>query len=64
MYHKRKPYQLIFERSFETECIITMECSRQLLVVGVLFQCTCTKTNLEPSMAKIRPVSKLLSKEG
>ena len=64
IYLKRKPYYPLFESSFEIGRIFAMEGSRQVLVEGVLFQSTSTKTYLEPSMAKIRPVSKLLSNNG
>ena len=64
LYLKRKPNYPLFERNFETGRIFVMEGSRRVLVDRVLFQSTSTKTYLEPSMAKIHPVSKLLSKNG
>ena len=38
MYLKRKPYNVPFERSFETGRISVMKGSRQVLVKVVLFQ--------------------------
>ena len=64
VYLKREPYYPLFKRSFETGQIFAMEGSRRVLVEGAPFLSTSTKTKLEPSMAKIRPVSKLLSNNG
>ena len=64
IYLKRKPYYSLFERSFETGRIFAMEGSRPVLVEVVLFLVRSTRTRLEPSMAKILPVSKLLSNNG
>ena len=64
IYLKRKPYYPLFERSFEIGRIFAMEGSKRVLVEAAPFLSTSTKTNLEPSMAKIRPVSKLLSNNG
>ena len=61
MYLNRKPYYLLFERSFEIGTIFAMEGSRRVLVDLTKNSTTSTKTGLEPSMAKILPVSKLLS---
>jgi len=54
----------LFERSFEIGRIFAMEGSRLVLVEVERKGSPSTKTCLEPSMAKIRPVSKLLSNNG
>ena len=64
IYLKIKPFYSLLERSFETGIIFAMEGSRLVLVKVVLFQIRSTKTVLEPSMANILPVSKLLLKIG
>ena len=64
IYLKRKPYYPLFERSFETGQIFVMKGSRRILVKLVLFQTRSTKTCLGLFMAKICPVSKLLSNNG
>ena len=61
IYLKRKPYYPLFERSFETGRIFAMEGSRRVLVDLTKNSTTSTKTGLEPPMAKILPISKLLS---
>ena len=64
IYLKRKSYYPLFERSFEIGRIFAMGGSRPVLVEVVLFLVRSTRTRLEPSMAKILPVSKLLSNNG
>ena len=64
MYFKRKPFYPLFERSFETGQIFAMEGSRLVLVEVDRKGASSTKTRLEPSMAKICPVSKLLLNNG
>ena len=54
----------LFEKSFETERIFAMEGSRRVLVKLVLFQTRSTKIRLKLFMAKISPISKLLSNNG
>ena len=64
IYFKRKPYYPLFERNFEIGRIFAMEGSRPVLVNVVLLQIVSTKTLLEPSMAKILSLSKLVSNNG
>ena len=61
---QKKALLPIVWKKFETGWIFVMKGSRRVLVDKVLFQSTSTKTYLEPSMAKIHPVSKLLSNNG
>ena len=51
-------------RSFENGRIFAMKGSRQVLVDLTWNSITSTKTGLEPSMAEIRPVTKLPSNNG
>ena len=64
IYLKRKPYYPLFERSFETGRIFAMEGSRLVLAEVDRKGTPSTKTCLEPSMAKICPVSKLFINNG
>ena len=64
VYLKRKPYYPLFEKSFETGRIFAMEGSRLVLAEVDRKGAPSTKTRLEPSMAKICPVSKLLLNNG
>ena len=61
---KRKPYNLLSERNFETARFFTMQGYRKVLVEMVLFHVISTKNCQEPSMAKNIPISKLLFNNG